>query len=166
MTVSIKTLRIAVAGLILLVAGIVAATWESEATRVRKVFASVERNLHKEGSENPVATALRAKRLTETLAPSARITIPELGFDVAMNPDRIQREALYVLGSADTLKVTFESLRVQVDGDSATATADVLVVGSSTEFGRGRNVRALTTRLEKDSGQWRFRSIRLDPIVK
>ena len=83
-----------------------------------------------------------------------------------MDPDRIQREALYVLGSSDTLKVTFESLRVQVDGDSATATADVLVVGSSTEFGRGRNVRALTTRLEKDSGQWRFRSIRLDPIVK
>lgn len=167
MTVSVKTLRIALAAVALLVAGAVALSWESESTRIRKVFAAVERDLRKEGAENPVATALRVKRLTEKLAPGARITIPELGFDVAADPERIRREALYVLGSADSLRVTFDSLRVQVASrDSATATADVLVVGTSSEFGRGRDVRALTTRLEKDDGAWRFRSIRLERIVE
>lgn len=167
MTVSVKTLRILLAGAVVLVVGAVALSWESESTRIRKVFASVERDLRKESSENPVATALRVKRLTATLVPGARISIPELGFDVAADPERIRREALYVLGSTDSLRVTFDALRVQVDSrDSATATADVLVVGSSTEFGRGRDVRVLTTRLEKADGEWRFRSIRLERVVE
>ena len=141
----------------------------SEAKRVRRVFATVSKELRKDGPEGLVVATAKAHALAELVATGARFKIDEEVLHGVTGGRQIVQQIMLVRGQADTIEVGFSDIAVAFDDErTASVTADVFVRGLSDTLGiSGRDARQLEAVLEKDKddGKWRFRRVSLLPVV-
>jgi hypothetical protein len=162
-----KLLGIAIAA----VAVIALVIWlrPSESKRVRKVFATVSKELRKDGPEGLVVATAKAHALAELVATGARFKVDEEVLHGVTGGRQIVQQIMLVRGQADKIEVGFADIAVAFDDErTASVTADVFVRGLSSEMGlSGRDARQLEAVLEKDKddGKWRFKSVSLLPVV-
>ena len=142
----------------------------SESKRIRKVFATVSRELHKDGQEGLVVATAKAHALAELVAPESHFEIDEHVLRGVSSGRQLVQQIMLVRGHADKIEVGFADLAITfTDERTASVTADVYVRGLSEELGLGgRDARALETVLEKDAedDKWRFTSVRILPVVE
>ena len=139
----------------------------SERSRVRAAFRVAAENLEKAGPENLIAAGLKAKALGELVDGSLHLRLPELGHDADFDAADIQRQVALARNQMANLHVEFRDIRIEFPArGEATATADALVRGDLDGL-RGREVRAVTAQLRKnpDTGKWRFRDVRVEPVL-
>ena len=142
----------------------------SEAKRVRKVFATVSREIRKDGPEGLVVATAKAHALAELVATGARFRVDEEVLHGVTGGRQLVQQIMLVRGQADTIEVGFSDISVVFDdGRTASVTADLYVRGLSSELGMsGRDARQLEAVLEKDKddGKWRFKRVSLLPVVE
>lgn len=141
----------------------------SESKRVRKVFATASKEIHKDGPEGLVVATAKAHALAELVATGARFEIDEHVLHDVTGGRQLVQQIMLVRGQADKIEVGFADIAVAFDGErTASVTADVFVRGLSSELGLGgRDARQLEALLEKDKddGKWRFKRVGLLPVV-
>ena len=141
----------------------------SESKRVRKVFATVSKELHKDGPEGLVVSTAKAHALAELVASGARFKIDEEVLHGVTGGRQLVQQIMLVRGQADKIEVGFADIAIAFDDErTASVTADVFVRGLSSELGLGgRDARQLEAVLEKDKddGKWRFKRVSLLPVV-
>lgn len=164
-----KTLaRIAMAA----VAALALVIWlrPSETKRVRKVFATVSREIRKDGQEGIVVATAKARALAELVATGARFKIDEDILHGVADGRQLVQQIVLVRGQADKIEVGFTDIAIAFDDErTASVTADVFVNGLSSEMGlSGRDARQLEAVLvkDRDDGKWRFLSVSLAPVVE
>ncbi len=164
-----KTLaRIAMAA----VAALALVIWlrPSETKRVRKVFATVSREIRKDGQEGIVVATAKARALAELVATGARFKIDEEILHGVADGRQLVQQIVLVRGQADKIEVGFTDIAIAFDDErTASVTADVFVNGLSSEMGlSGRDARQLEAVLvkDRDDGKWRFLSVSLAPVVE
>ena len=162
-----------IAGLAIAAVAIVALVmWlrPSEAKRVRKVFATVSREIRKDGPEGLVVATAKAHALAELVATGARFRVDEEVLHGVTGGRQLVQQIMLVRGQADTIEVGFSDISVVFDDErTASVTADLYVRGLSSELGMsGRDARQLEAVLEKDKddGKWRFKRVSLLPVVE
>ena len=160
-------IRIALAA----VAALVLLLWlkPSESKRIRKVFATGSRELRKDGPEGVVVAASKARALAELLTPGAHIDLDGRTIH-GIDGRQLAQSIILARRQCDKIEVGFEDIAIAfTDEDTASVTADVYVSGLSDALGiSGRDAREVETLLvkDKDDGRWRFRSVRLVPVVE
>lgn len=141
----------------------------SESKRIRKVFAAVSKEIHKDGQEGLVVSTAKAHALAELVAPQARFKIDEEVLRGVSGGRQLVQQIVLVRGHADKIDVNFADMAIAFDDErTASVTADVYVRGLSSELGLdGRDARQLDAVLEKDrdDGKWRFTQVTLAPVV-
>ena len=141
----------------------------SESKRVRKVFATVSKELRKDGPEGLVVATAKAHALAGLVAAGARFKVDEEVLRGVTGGRQIVQQIMLVRGQADKIEVGFADIAVAFDDErTASVTADVFVRGLSSEMGlSGRDARQLEAVLEKDKddGKWRFKSVSIMPVV-
>ncbi len=161
------TIRIVLAA----IAALVLFLWlkPSESKRIRKVFATVSRELRKEGPEGVVVSAAKARALAELVAPGARIDLDGRTMH-GVDGRQLAQSIILVRRQCDKIEVGFADIAIAfTDGTTASVTADVYVRGLSDALDiSGRDAREVETLLvkDKDDGKWRFKSVRLVPVVE
>ncbi len=141
--------------------------FRSERSQVRKAFLVAAENLEKTGPENLLVAGLKAKTLGELVDGTLHLRLPELGHDADFDAAEVQRQAAFARNQMADLHVEFRDIRIEFPArGEADATADALVTGGL-DGSRGREVRAVTARLRKDpdTGKWRFRDVRVEPVL-
>ena len=97
------------------------------------------------------------------------ISIPEQKVDAKLARGEMAQQVTLARSTCSTLSVAFESVAVDsIDGDTAHATADLLLSGAgTTSFLNGRDTREVEAVLRKssDDGKWRFSSVSIKAIV-
>ncbi len=162
-----KLVKIAIA----VVAAVALVAWlrPSETKRIRKVFATVSKELRKDGPEGLVVATAKAHALSELVATGARFKVDDEILHGVASGRQLVQQIMLVRGQADTIEVGFTDIAIAMDGDrTASVTADVYVRGLSSELGLGgRDARELEAVLEKDreDDKWRFKTVRLLPVV-
>ena len=153
------------------VAALVLFLWlkPSESKRIRKVFATVSRELRKDGPEGVVVSAAKARALAELVAPDARIDLDGRAVR-GIDGRQLAQSIILVRRQCDKIEVGFADIAIAfTDDNTASVTADVFVRGLSEALDiSGRDAREVETVLvkDKDDGKWRFKSVRLAPVVE
>ncbi len=141
----------------------------SESKRVRKVFATVSKEIRKDGPEGLVVSTAKAHALAELVTTGARFKIDEEVLHGVTGGRQIVQQIMLVRGQADKIEVGFADIAVMFDDErTASVTADVFVRGLSDALGiSGRDARQLEAVLkkDKDDGKWRFKRVSLLPVV-
>ncbi len=162
-----KLVGIAIA--VVVAVALVAGLRPSEAKRIRKVFATVSKELRKDGQEGLVVATAKAHALAELVATGARFSVDDEVLRGVASGRQLVQQIMLVRGQADKIEVGFTDIAIALDGDrTASVTADVYVRGLSSELGLGgRDARELEAVLEKDrdDDKWRFKAVRLLPVV-
>ena len=141
--------------------------FRSERSRVRAVFVTAAENLEKTGPENLLAAGLKAQALGELVDGTLHLRLPELGHDADFDAAEVQRQVALARNQMGNLHVEFRDIRIEFPArGEATATADALVTGDLDGL-RGREVRAVAAQLRKNpaTGKWRFRDVRVEPVL-
>ena len=163
-----KLLGIAIAAVA--VVALVICLRPSESKRVRKVFATVSKEIRKDGPEGLVVATAKAHALAELVATGARFKIDEEILHGVTGGRQIVQQIMLVRGQADKIEVGFADIAVAFDDErTASVTADVFVRGLSEALGiSGSDARQLEAVLEKDKddGKWRFKRVSLLPVVE
>ncbi len=141
----------------------------SESKRIRKVFATVSKELRKDGQEGLVVATAKAHALADLVAAGARFEVDDQILRGVASGRQLVQQIMLVRGQADRIEVGFADIAIAFDGErAASVTADVYVRGLSSALGLGgRDARELEAVLEKDKDddKWRFKSVRLLPVV-
>lgn len=140
----------------------------TETKRVRKVFTTVSKEIHKDGPEGLVVAAAKAHALAELVAAGATFELDgEFLRDVGGR--QLLQQITLVRGQCERISVDFADIVISfVDDRTASVSADIYVRGLSDALGiSGRDARQVETVLEKDAddGKWRFTTVRLLPVV-
>ncbi len=124
----------------------------SESKRVRKVFATVSKELRKDGPEGLVVATAKAHALAELVATGARFKVDEEVLHGVTGGRQIVQQIMLVRGQADKIEVGFADIAIAfTDGTTASVTADVYVRGLSDALDiSGRDAREVETLLVKD----------------
>ena len=141
----------------------------SEAKRVRKVFATVSKEIRKDGPEGLVVATAKAHALAELVATEASFEVDDRILHGVASGRQLVQQIMLVRGQAERIEVGFTDIAIVFDGErTASVTADVYVSGLSSELGLGgHDARELESvlRKDKDDGKWRFKRVRLLPVV-
>ena len=141
----------------------------SESKRIRKVFATASSELRKDGPEGLIVATAKAHALAELVAAEASFEIDERILHEVASGRQLVQQIMLVRSQAERIEVGFTDIAIVFDGKrTASVAADVYVRGLSSAFGLGgRDARELEAVLEKDKDddKWRFKSVRLLPVV-
>ena len=138
----------------------------NEEAKIKAAFARVSETISKSENESIVVAATKAKDIKDLLAGEVEIWAPEQNVDATVASSEIANQVTAVRAMCTSLSVSFQNVRVEsIDGDTAHATASVLMSGTGVEaFLSGRDTRAIEAKLRKspDDGKWRFSSVSVE----
>ena len=141
----------------------------SESKRIRKVFATASSELRKDGPEGLIVATAKAHAVAELVATEASFEIDDQILHEVASGRQLVQQIMLVRGPAERIEDGSTDIAIAFDGGrTASVTADVYVRGLSSALGLGgRDARELEAVLEKDKDddKWRFKSVRLLPVV-
>ena len=141
----------------------------SEEGRIKAAFKHAAETISKAPDESLIFTATKNSSIADLADREIAVSIPEQGVDAKFTRNEMAQQVTFVRKSCSSLSVAFESVTVEsIDGDTARATADLLVSGAgSMSFLEGRDTREVEAVLVKspDDGKWRFSSVIVRAIV-
>ena len=168
MEISINNIALGAAALAAAVAAFIY-LHPSEERRIKAAFEHAAETISKEEGESLISIAAKNRSIADLADREIAICIPEQRVDAKLARSEMAQQVTIVRKSCSSLTVAFESVAVQsIDGDTARATADLLVSGSGTmSFLNGRDTREVEAVLRKspDDGKWRFSSVSIKAIV-
>jgi len=161
MLIEINTKNIAIIGLII-IAGIVAFFWiyQSDEARIKKRFTSISELAAKDGEENELMAALKARKIADVFAKSCRIDIPSESISQTFSKDEIPPHVMAGRARYSRLAVKFYDIQIKFPDDNTAdvdLTASVAALTSSNEpVNDIYEVRCALNKIEND---WFFTKI-------
>lgn len=168
MEISLKNIALGAAALAASVAAFIY-LHPSEERRIKAAFDRAAETISKEEGESLISAAAKNRSIADLADREIAISIPEQKVDAKLARGEMAQQVTLARSTCSTLSVAFESVAVDsIDGDTAHATADLLLSGAgTTSFLNGRDTREVEAVLRKssDDGKWRFSSVSIKAIV-
>ena len=103
----------------------------SEAKRVRKVFATVSKEIRKDGPEGLVVATAKAHALAELVATEASFEVDDRILHGVASGRQLVQQIMLVRGQADRIEVGFADIAIAFDGERAASVTAGLRAPSS-----------------------------------
>jgi hypothetical protein len=136
--------------------------WPNEERRVLKRLDRLAKNIEKDGTENYLSLALKAKNVAECFTDPCRFDVSRMG--LTGNVDRDKINALVMGFHSDVSKVSIRILHRQVEfqgPDSAGLLVGAEMRGNLTDGEAFGERHVFECRLKKTDGQWTFVEVRM-----
>ena len=129
---------------------------------IKRQFTAIAEELGKAGKETPIVIALKMKQVSEFLARSCEVAVPERNYLKVMEPGLVIRYIIIYRDRHTTLLVAIDDLIINIPNKGrAELSASVHVSGNTSQAGFFEEIHRVEFSLQKADKKWLIHKVTL-----